>query len=97
MHSPKNQLTSGRLCDIIYKEVKMKIEKIENIKKRFKKEWLLIKVTEFDKTTSTSIKGRLIAHSPNRDEIYKRDISYKGFTLIDYSEDKLPKGYAAAF
>ena len=76
---------------------KMKVQKIKDIKKRFKNEWLLIMVTEVDKTTSTSIKGRLIAHSPNRDEIFRKDISYRGRTLIDYSEDRLPKGYAAAF
>lgn len=75
----------------------MKIEKIADIKKKFKNEWVLIEVTETDKTTSTIIKGRLIAHSPNRDEISKRDLSFRGFTLIDYSEDKFPKGYAAAF
>lgn len=75
----------------------MKSERIENIRRRFHNQWLLIKVTEFDKATSTIIRGRLIAHSPNRDEIYKKDISYKGFTLIDYSEDKIPKGYAVAF
>lgn len=75
----------------------MRGQKIADIKKRFKKEWLLIKVTEIDKATTTILKGILIAHSPNRDEIYKKDISYKGFTLIDYSEDKIPKGYAVAF
>lgn len=75
----------------------MKTERIEDIKKKFKDEWLLIKVTTYDKATSTSKKGILLLHSPNRDEIYKKSISYKGLTLIDYSENKLPKGYAAAF
>ena len=75
----------------------MKTEKIKSIKKRFKNEWLLIEVTESDKTTSTSLRGRLIAHSSNRDEIYKKSIIHKGLALIDYSENKLPKGYAAAF
>ena len=75
----------------------MKIEQIKNIKKRFKKEWLLIQIMEFDKKTSTCIKGRLIAHSPDRDAIYKKSISHKGIDLITYSEDKLPRGYAIAF
>ncbi len=75
----------------------MKIERIPQIKKRFKDEWLLIKVTEFDKITSTSLKGRLLAHSPLREDIYKKARSFKGLTLIDYSEDRLPQGMAAAF
>lgn len=83
--------------NIFYGVITMQAQKIEDIKKKFKNEWLLIEVTEFDKTISKSIRGKLLAHSVNRDEIYKKDISHKGFTLIDYSEDKLPKGYAAAF
>jgi len=75
----------------------MKVETIENIRKKFKHEWLLIRVTEYDRATSTSKKGLLLWHSPNRDEIYRKVITYKGLTLIDYSEHKLPKGYAAAF
>ena len=75
----------------------MKTEKISKIKKRFKNEWLLIEVTETDKATSTSVKGKLIAHNPNRDIIYQKSISHRGLALIDYSEDKLPKGYVAAF
>lgn len=77
----------------------MRIERIENIKKRFKNEWLLIEVTESDKITSTSIKGRLLAHSPLRDAIYKKvmEIKTKLPTLIDYSENDLPEGMVAAF
>lgn len=75
----------------------MKAERIEDIKKRFRNEWLLIKVTEMDRSTTQSKKGILLFHSPNREEVYKKAISYKGLVLIDYSEDTLPKGYAAAF
>lgn len=75
----------------------MKKERIKDIKKRFKKEWLLIRVVKLDPKTTTAIEGSLVAHSSNRDEIYKKSILYKGLTLIDYSEDRLPKGYAVAF
>jgi hypothetical protein len=77
----------------------MQIEKIEDIKKRIKNEWLLIRVTEYDKTTSTSKKGRLIAHNPNRDTIYKKLISVKGKSpvLVDYSEHKPSKDIAVIF
>ncbi len=77
----------------------MKTQRIKDIRNKFKnrKEWLLIKVDKFDKATSQAITGHLIAHSVDRDEIYKKAISHKGFTLIDYSENIPPRGYAFAF
>jgi hypothetical protein len=75
----------------------MKSELIEKIKSRFKHEWLLIKVDRMDVHTTTPVSGHLIAHSPLRDEIYKKSIHAKGTTLIDYSDNTLPKGYAVAF
>ena len=75
----------------------MKSQRIANIRKKFRNEWLLIKVDKVDSATTTPISGHLLAHSPNRDKIYKKSISCKGLALIDYSEDKLPKGYAIAF
>lgn len=75
----------------------MKSRKIKDIRKKFHNEWLLIKVDKIDPDTTTPLVGHLIAHSANRDEIFKKSLSYKGLALIDYSEDKLPKGYAIAF
>ena len=77
----------------------MKIQKIETIKKQFNREWLLIAVNKVDESTTTPISGKLVAHSPHRDEIYRRLLSFKHIRgiLMEYSEDKLPKGYAAAF
>lgn len=77
----------------------MKTEKIKYIHKRFSKhpEWLLIKVDKIDKSTNTPITGRLLAHSPNRDEIYRKSIEGKGLLMVEYTEHRLPKGYAAAF
>lgn len=77
----------------------MKVEKIETIKGRYHREWLLIAVDKVDKSSTTPLAGRLIAHSPHRDEIYSRLSSYPRKTdiLIEYSEDSLPKGFAAAF
>ena len=77
----------------------MKSEKIDTIKKDFQREWLLIAVDKVDKSTTTPISGRLIAHSPHRDEVYRRlmPLRRKHDILIEYSEDTLPKGYAAAF
>lgn len=70
---------------------------IDNIRRKYRREWLLIKVNKFDKTTSKPVTGRLLAHSPDRDEIYKKSLRYKGLILIDHSDKRLPKGYAVAF
>ncbi len=77
----------------------MKIERIEAIKKRFHREWLLINVKEVDKSTTTPISGRLIAHSPHREDIYQMLLKPPKVKklLVEYSEDSFPKGYAAAF
>lgn len=75
----------------------MKTKSITELKKQFKGEWLLIAVDEIDESTTTPLSGRLLAHSKDRDEIYKKMIKYKTLTLVTYSEDKFPKGYAVAF
>lgn len=77
----------------------MKSQKIEKIRKKFRNEWLLIEVDASDEATNTSVSGRLIAHSPQRDTIYKKLISVKSKLpiLVDYSEHKLPKDVAVIF
>jgi len=78
----------------------MKSQKIETIRKRFHREWLLIAVDKIDKMTTTPLTGRLIAHSKDRDEIYNKLLGLKRIReipFITYSEDRLPKGYAVAF
>lgn len=85
---------------ILHWVINMGPQKIESIKRRFHRQWLLIAVDKVDKSTTTPISGRLIAHSPYRDEIYSKLLSLKKRiwpVLVEYSEDKLPKGYAAAF
>ena len=77
----------------------MKSQKIESIKKKFRREWLLIAVDKFDETTTTPLTGRLLAHSPHRNEVWAtlKKIRRPKLPLIEYSEDNLPEGYAAAF
>lgn len=75
----------------------MRAQKIETIRKRFRREWLLIAVDKMDELTTTPLTGRLVAHSPHRDEIYRKEMKRKRHTLTVYSEDGFPKGYAAAF
>ncbi len=77
----------------------MKSQNIETIKKKFHREWLLIAVDKFDESTTTPLTGRLLAHSPHRDEIWAklRKIRRPKLPLVEFSEDKFPKGFAAAF
>lgn len=77
----------------------MRAQKIEGIKRRYHREWLLIAVDEMDEATTIPLKGRLLTHSPHRDEVYRklRSLQPRRDILVEYSEDSLPKGYAAAF
>lgn len=75
----------------------MKHQPIEQIRKRFRREWLLVAVDRLDPRTQTPKSGRLLAHSPRRDEIYKRMVSARGLTCVLYSDKILPQGYAVAF
>lgn len=52
--------------------MKQTSEYITHIKKRFHRaEWLLVDVETIDKKTATPLKGRLIAHSTKRDDVWK--------------------------
>ena len=77
----------------------MRSQKIESLKKRYHREWLLVAVDKIDESTTTPISGRLLFHSPHRDETYRKllSLSRRKNILVEYSEDSLPKGYAAAF
>lgn len=76
----------------------MKSEKIATLKKRYHRQWLLIAVDKTDETT-TPISGKLIAHSPHREDVYQQLQKYPRAkkVLVEYPEDSFPKGYAAAF
>ena len=75
---------------------KKKSQIIEKLKKRFKRQWLLIKPTKID-PANRPITGILLAHSKSRDEIYHLAKKIKEHIYITFSEDRLPKGYAVAF
>lgn len=75
----------------------MKSQRVEDIRKRFDREWLLIAIARMDETTTTPVTGRLLAHSPRRHDIYARSRRYPHPALIVYSEDDFPRGFAAAF
>ena len=69
---------------------------IEEIEKKYKDEWVLIEVleeNEFEEPT----KGRLIAHSKSRDEIYDLLKDKTGDISVFFTGDIPKKGYAVAF
>lgn len=74
----------------------MKAQSVEQIRKKYHREWLLIAVDELDAAT-TPRRGRLLAHSPRREQVYDAMLHTRGLTLVTYSDDRLPAGYAAAF
>lgn len=69
---------------------------IKDIMKKYKNEWLLIKVTVVDNQGQLT-EGEVISHSKNRDEIYDTQKKFKGDLYITYSGKMPKKGYAIAF
>ncbi len=80
-----------------YSEITMESRPIEQMRKRFKREWLLVGVDRLNPHTQVPLRGRLLAHSPHRDEIYRRWVKAKGLSVVLYSDKTLPQGYAVAF
>lgn len=70
---------------------------IDRIRGRFRRQWLLIAVSRVDPATQEPRRGRLLAHSSRKDEIYDRFVKAKGLSCVLYSEKTLPQGYAVAF
>lgn len=75
--------------------MRKKVERVETIKKRFRKEWLLIGDYKTDKMNRI-VQGVLIAHSKNRDDIYRKLRRYKKPLAIQYS-GPIPKDLAVMF
>lgn len=73
------------------------VQPIEQLRKAFPKEWLLVEVARFDPKTTTPLAGRLRAHSPSRDLLERQAARAKGLIYLVYGTDTLPQGYAAAF
>ena len=70
---------------------------IEQIRRRYKREWLLIAVDGFDRHTTTPVTGRLLAHSKRPEPLEKQATLAKGLTYLVFGSDTLPEGYAIAF
>ena len=73
-----------------------KVEDITKIKRRYPKEWLLLTNVVADELTRP-IKGKLVAHSKNRDDIHDRLARVRaGSVCIEYT-GKTPKDLVVVF
>lgn len=69
---------------------------IEEIKEKYKNQWVLVEVLEEDELQQP-LKVNLLAHSKTRDEIYEALKKHPGYTYHFYT-GKIPKeGYVVAF
>jgi hypothetical protein len=73
-----------------------KAMEIEKIKKKYKDEWLLIKITMAD-DKDQPIEGEVLLHSKSRDEVYEAQKDLKDDLYITYSGELPKKGFAVAF
>ncbi len=69
---------------------------IEEVKREYKNEWVLVEVLEEDELNRPT-RVRLITHSKNRDEIYEALNKNKRYTFHFYTGEIPKKGYAVAF
>lgn len=70
---------------------------IDEIKKRYKDEWVLAEVIEKDEL-GQPIQVELIAHSRSRDDTYEAMRKTKAKDIVHFYTGKIPKkGYAVAF
>jgi len=70
--------------------------KINEIKKKYLDEWVLIQVLEVDEFRMPT-EGEVIDHSNSREYIYEKQREIKGDVAVIYT-GKIPKeGYAVAF
>lgn len=69
---------------------------IEEIKKKYKDEWVLVRVEKVDEI-DRPVEGEVVRHSKARDVIYEEQRRLKGDIAIIYTGEIPKKGYAVAF
>lgn len=72
------------------------LQSLSTLKRRYPKEWLLLTNVVADELTRP-IKGKLVAHSKNRDEIYARLGGVHGKSLCIEYTGKIPKDLVVVF
>ena len=73
----------------------IRIETISALKKRYPNEWLLLTNVTADALTRP-IKGKVVAHSKNRDDIYNRLRTVRGGFAIEYTGN-IPRDLVVIF
>lgn len=68
---------------------------IQGMISRYKGEWLLIAYAELDDEMNV-IRGEVLAHSPDRDEIYRELLSVKGKSVAVEYAGLIPEDLAVA-
>ena len=74
----------------------MKPQNIDELRKQFSDEWLLIEVTDIDSSTGAPCKGTLLNHSKSVDELWKEAEEHRKPVMVIYSDD-WPEDLAACF
>ena len=73
-----------------------RVQEIAKLKRRYPKEWLLLTNVVADELTRP-VKGKLVAHSKNRDDIYDRLARIRAKSVsIEYT-GKVPKDLIVVF
>lgn len=73
----------------------IRVETISSLKRRYPNEWLLLTNITADSLTRP-VKGKLVAHSKNRDDIYNRLSKVRGGFAIEYTGE-IPKDLVVIF
>ena len=69
---------------------------IKDLEKRYQDEWIMVEVVEENEFQEPT-KGKLIAHSKDRDELYEMMKEAVGDICLFFAGDIPKKGYAVAF
>ena len=73
-----------------------RVQPISTLKRRYPKEWLLLTHVTADELTRP-IKGKLVAHSKNRDDIYDRLAHIRAKSVSVEYTGKVPKDLIVVF
>ena len=76
--------------------MKAKKRRLERYLQKYKGEWVLIEFKNLDEDLNV-IEGKVVAHSPNKEEIYKKQLELKEKNLAIEYVGELPKDLTVMF
>jgi len=72
--------------------------KISEVKKKYRNQWILARVTKEKPGTHEVVEVQMIAHSPSRDKTYEALGKTRARHITHFYNGRIPKkGYAVAF